>query len=149
MQCCNFWLSLILCCKFGTSYKKPNQPFLFQTFFHVINRTTGKSVSTRFYGDALVVFHHINAYEDEGHLVCDLITYKDSSLYNMFYIRNVRQDTDEFVQSNQSFYPPVCKRFVFPLNVNKVKLVQNTQTITFLNVRGNTWMLSPGFAQRI
>ncbi|TWW63888.1 Beta,beta-carotene 15,15'-dioxygenase [Takifugu flavidus] len=89
------------------------------TFFHIINRTTGKAVSTRFYGDALVVFHHINAYEDDGHLVCDLITYSDSSLYDMFYIRNVKQDTSNFVQSNQSFCPPVCKRFVFPLNVNK------------------------------
>lgn len=89
----------------------------------MINRRTGKAVSSRFYGDPLVVFHHINAYEDDGHLVCDLIAYSDSSLYDMFYIRNVRQDTSTFVQSNQSFSPPVCKRFVLPLDVNKVRSV--------------------------
>lgn len=96
---------------------------LFQTFFHVINRSTGKAVSSRFHGDALVLFHHINTYEDGGHLVCDLIAYSDSSLYDLFYIRNVRQDTSTFINSNQSFSPPVCKRFVLPLDVNKVRSV--------------------------
>lgn len=139
MQGCHFLTLRILWLKFGTSNKESNQPFLFQTFFHIVNRTTGKAVSTRFYGDALVVFHHINAYEDDGHLVCDLITYSDSSLYDMFYIRNVKQDTSNFVQANQTFCPPVCKRFVFPLNVNKVQLVQPPPTnCAFLNVWGNT-----------
>uniref|UniRef100_A0A3Q4BE69 Uncharacterized protein n=1 Tax=Mola mola TaxID=94237 RepID=A0A3Q4BE69_MOLML len=89
------------------------------TLFHIIDRKTGKAVSTRYYGDALVVFHHINAYEEDGHVVFDVITYKDSSLYDMFYIRNVRQDTSNFVESNQKFCPPVSQRFVVPLNVNK------------------------------
>lgn len=80
-------------------------------------------MSTRFYGDAMVVFHHINAYEDNGHLVFDLISYKDSSLYDMFYIKNITQDINNFVESNQkTFAPPVCKRFVLPLNVDKVEL---------------------------
>lgn len=90
--------------------------------FHVINRTTGKAVSTRFYGDAMVVFHHINAYEDAGHVVLDLISYKDSGLYDMFYIQNVKQDLSSFIKSNQSFSPPVCQRFVLPVNVNQVPL---------------------------
>lgn len=91
--------------------------------FHVINRTTGKAVSTRFYGDALVVFHHINAYEADGHLVFDLISYKDSSLYDMFYIQNLKRDMSSFVESNKnSFATPTCQRFVLPLNVNKVQL---------------------------
>lgn len=116
----------------------PTPTLLLQTLFHVINRTTGKAVSSRFYGDALVVFHHVNAYEDGGHLVCDLITYSDSSLYDMFYIRNIRQDTSTFVRSNQSFSPPVCKRFVFPLDVNKVRLVRNPPNSPRLNVWCNT-----------
>lgn len=74
----------------------------------------------------MVVFHHINAYEDGSHLVCDLISYSDSSLYDMFYIRNLRQDTSAFIQSNHTFSPPVCKRFVFPLDANKVQVVENT-----------------------
>lgn len=89
------------------------------TLFHLINRKTGKAVSTRFYGDAMVVFHHINAYEADGHVVFDLISYKNSNLYEMFYIQNMKQDTSSFIQSNKSFSLPVCQRFVLPLNVDK------------------------------
>ncbi|XP_075904663.1 beta,beta-carotene 15,15'-dioxygenase [Nelusetta ayraudi] len=90
------------------------------TLFHVINRTTGKALSTRFYGDALVVFHHINAYEEDGHLVFDMICYRDSSLYDMFYIQNFRQEISGFIETNKDiFAAPICKRFVLPLNVNK------------------------------
>lgn len=88
--------------------------------FHVIDRKTGKAVTTRFYGDALVVFHHINAYEDDGHLVFDLISYKDGSLYDVFYMQNIKQEISSFVESNKSFSPPACQRFVLPINVNKV-----------------------------
>ncbi|XP_035533296.1 beta-carotene oxygenase 1, like [Morone saxatilis] len=89
------------------------------TLFHVINRKTGKAVSTRFYGDAMVVFHHINAYEADDHVVFDLISYKDSNLYEMFYLQNLKQDTSSFIQSNKSISPPLCQRFVLPLNVHK------------------------------
>ncbi|KAM4601758.1 beta,beta-carotene 15,15'-dioxygenase isoform 2-T2 [Polymixia lowei] len=89
------------------------------TLFHLINRKTGKAVSTRYYGDALVVFHHINAYEDQGHVVFDLICYKDTNLYEMFYIENMRQDTSQFIESNKNFSPPLCKRFVLPVNIDK------------------------------
>lgn len=95
--------------------------FLFQTLFHVVDRKTGKQLTTRFYGDALVVFHHINAYEDDGHLVFDLISYKDGKLYDMFYMQNVKQDSDSFVESHKTFSQPICQRFVLPLGVHKVK----------------------------
>ncbi|XP_028255559.1 beta,beta-carotene 15,15'-dioxygenase [Parambassis ranga] len=89
------------------------------TLFHVINRVTGKATSIRFYGDALVVFHHINAYEEDGHVVFDLISYKDSNLYDMFFIQNMKQETGSFIKSNKTFSPPVCQRFVLPINVHK------------------------------
>ncbi|XP_045906740.1 beta-carotene oxygenase 1, like [Micropterus dolomieu] len=89
------------------------------TLFHVINKTTGEAVSTRFYGDALMVFHHINAYEDDGHVVFDLISYKDSNLYDIFYIKNLRQNSSSFTETNKKFSAPLCLRFVLPLSVNK------------------------------
>lgn len=76
-------------------------------------------MSTKFYTDALVVFHHINAYEDNGHVVFDMITYEDSSLYDMFYLENLRQDTEQLIE-RKVFTPPVCQRFVLPLGVDKV-----------------------------
>lgn len=70
-----------------------------------------------------MVFHHINAYEEEGHLVFDMICYADSSLYDLFYIQNFRHDINNFMQANEKrFTPPICKRFVLPLAVNEVRL---------------------------
>lgn len=67
-----------------------------------------------------MVFHHINAYETEDHVVFDLITYKDSNLYDMFYMKNLRMNTSSFIEANSKSSPPVSQRFVLPLNVNKV-----------------------------
>ncbi|CDQ90132.1 unnamed protein product [Oncorhynchus mykiss] len=90
------------------------------TLIHLVDKKTGKAVSTKFYTDALVVFHHINAYEDDGHVVFDMVTYKDSNLYEMFYLANLRKETHEFIESNNvNFSPPVCQRFVLPLTVDK------------------------------
>ena len=72
-------------------------------------------VKTKFYGDAFVVFHHINAYEENGHVVFDLITYKDSSLYDMFYIENMKKEVEE---TDKSFPVPVSQRFVIPINAD-------------------------------
>ncbi|CAL8306713.1 unnamed protein product [Merluccius merluccius] len=70
--------------------------------------------------DAMVVFHHINAYEEGDHVVMDLISYKDSSLYQMFYLDNMKQETEDILHTNQSFSPPTCKRFILPLTVDKI-----------------------------
>lgn len=117
----------------------------FQTLFHIINKKTGKAVSTRFYGDALVVFHHINAYEDDGHVVFDIIAYKDSNLYDMFYLHNIRQETSSFIETNKEFDPPVCHRFVLPLNVQKVHLDrQMPSKYTYITVNSTitAWLSS-------
>ncbi|XP_076879794.1 beta,beta-carotene 15,15'-dioxygenase [Brachyhypopomus gauderio] len=88
------------------------------TLFHVIDRRTGKVARTKFYSDAFVMFHHINAYEEDGHVVFDLITYEDNSLYDMFYLENLRQDIEEFCRANEVLCLPVCQRFVLPLDVD-------------------------------
>lgn len=89
-----------------------------QTLFHIINRKTGDAVNTKFYGDALVVFHHINAYEEDGHIVFDLISYKDSSLYDLFYIDYMKQEAPKFTETSKAFSRPVCQRFVIPVNAD-------------------------------
>ncbi|KAG1941331.1 beta-carotene oxygenase 1, like [Pimephales promelas] len=89
------------------------------TVIHLINRKTGKPVSIKYHADPFVFFHHINAYEEDGHVVFDLITYQDSNLYNMFYIHNMKQDVAEFIENNKDFSRPTCQRFVLPLNIDK------------------------------
>ncbi|MGH0115710.1 UNVERIFIED_CONTAM: hypothetical protein FKN15_046895 [Acipenser sinensis] len=85
------------------------------TLIHMIDRRTQKPVPMKFYTDALVVYHHINAYEEDGHVVCDIIAYKDSSLYDMFYLAN-RQEP---LKNNKLSSKPSCRRFVLPLQSEK------------------------------
>lgn len=121
--------------------------------FHVVDKKTGKAVSTRFHGDPLVVFHHINAYEADGHVVLDLIAYRDSNLYDMFYLRNMRQESEALVESNKDCSPPVCQRFVLPLHTSKVKPQTPTPDtpflLTLLPVVTAAVMRSPGRPRRI
>ncbi|KAG2469704.1 BCDO1 dioxygenase, partial [Polypterus senegalus] len=84
------------------------------TLIHLIDRKTKKPVSTHFFTDGLVVYHHVNAYEEEGHVVFDIIAYNDSSLYDMFYMENLKQDSKTKLSSKPNY-----RRFVLPLKCEK------------------------------
>uniref|UniRef100_A0A8D0GRU9 Beta-carotene oxygenase 1 n=1 Tax=Sphenodon punctatus TaxID=8508 RepID=A0A8D0GRU9_SPHPU len=104
-----------------------------KSWIHLIDKKTKKEVSTKFYTDAMVVFHHVNAYEEDGHVVFDIISYTDNSLYQMFYLKNLN---NEFQNHAKLTAIPVCKRFVVPLQCDKdaevgsnlVKLPSTTAT---------------------
>ncbi|KAM6177464.1 beta,beta-carotene 15,15'-dioxygenase [Erethizon dorsatum] len=87
-----------------------------KTHIHIIDQRTRKPVSTKFYTDAIVVFHHVNAYEEDGCIVFDVITYEDSSLYDLFYLANLNQD---FEESSRLTSVPTLRRFAVPLHVDK------------------------------
>nr|KAF6285275.1 beta-carotene oxygenase 1 [Myotis myotis] len=88
-----------------------------KTYIHIVNQRTGKLVSTKFYTDPMVVFHHINAYEEDGCLLFDVIAYEDSSLYNCFYLANLKQG----FEGNSRIIPvPTLKRFAVPLCTDKI-----------------------------
>ena len=72
---------------------------------------------TRYYTDPMVVFHHVNAYEEDGCLLFDVIAYEDGSLYQLFYLANLNED---FKENSRLTSVPTLKRFVLPLNVDKV-----------------------------
>ncbi|XP_032925240.1 beta,beta-carotene 15,15'-dioxygenase isoform X1 [Catharus ustulatus] len=93
-----------------------------KTWFHFIDRKTKKEVPTKFYTDAMVFFHHINAYEEDGHIVFDIIAYTDNSLYDMFYLKNLGKDFEENVKLTSI---PTCKRFVVPLQYDKDAVVDS------------------------
>nr|XP_060644458.1 beta,beta-carotene 15,15'-dioxygenase [Anolis sagrei ordinatus] len=104
-----------------------------KTWIHLIDRRTKKVISTKYYTDAMVLFHHVNAYEEDDHVVVDIICYTDNSLYQMFYLKNL----DSRFESNVRLTAiPSCKRFVLPLQCdqdseigsNLVKLPSTTAT---------------------
>lgn len=89
----------------------------FQTYIHIIDQRTRKPVPTKFYTDPMVVFHHVNAYEEDGCVVFDVIAYEDSSLYQLFYLANLNKD---FEENSRLTSVPTLRRFAVPLRVDKV-----------------------------
>lgn len=96
-----------------------------QTLIHVIDRKTGKEVEIKYYTGSMVVYHHVNAYQENGHLVFDVIAYKDSSLYDMFYLSKLKENPGK---PEENYSKPNYKRFVLPLFADKV--VQRTLWVT-------------------
>ncbi|TRY93274.1 hypothetical protein DNTS_021650 [Danionella cerebrum] len=82
------------------------------TFIHLIDRNTKKEVATKFYTGPMAVYHQINAFEDDGHVVFDVIAYDDHSLYDLFYLEKLKEQ----MSASTMYCKPKCKRFVFPLN---------------------------------
>lgn len=89
----------------------------------MIDRRTGKEIETKYYTGSMVVYHHVNAFEDDGHIVFDIIAYKDSSLYNMFYLSKLKQ-SPEF--HDDSYVKPNYRRFVLPVRSDKVNIKTNS-----------------------
>lgn len=88
-----------------------------QTLIHVIDRKTGKEVEIKYYTGSMIVYHHVNAFEEDGHLVLDVIAYKDCSLYDMFYLSKLKEDVGK---PDENYSKPNYKRFVLPLTADKV-----------------------------
>lgn len=65
----------------------------------------------------MVVYHHVNAYEEDGHLVFDVIAYEDNSLYDMFYLSKLKENIGK---PDENYSKPHYKRFVLPLTADKV-----------------------------
>lgn len=89
-----------------------------KTHIHVMERNTGRSLPIQLYTDAMVVFHHVNAYEQDGCLLVDVIAYSDSSLLDLFYLANLNQD---FAENAKLTAKPTLKRFAVPLCAEQVQ----------------------------
>lgn len=86
--------------------------YVHQTLIHLIDRKTKKEVGIKFYTDAMAVYHQVNAFEDDGHVVFDVICYDDNSLYDMFYLDKLKEQ----MGADTMYCKPKCKRFVLPLS---------------------------------
>lgn len=95
--------------------------------FILINKTTGEVTKIRYQCDEpFFVFHHINTYEDRGHLVVDLVTYKTPEIMNKMYLNKVRMN--EYGTED----PPQMTRFVLPL-VHDLQNVPEGQELVSLS----------------
>uniref|UniRef100_A0A671VQC2 Beta-carotene oxygenase 1 n=1 Tax=Sparus aurata TaxID=8175 RepID=A0A671VQC2_SPAAU len=84
------------------------------TLIHLIDRRTGKEVETKYYTGSMVVYHHVNAFEEDGHVVFDVIAYKDKGVYDMFFLSKLNKNTQD-----DAYSKPGYKRFVLPIQSDK------------------------------
>ncbi|XP_064599432.1 beta,beta-carotene 15,15'-dioxygenase-like [Liolophura sinensis] len=97
-----------------------------QNLFRIVDRRTGQEVNpkTPYLADPFFTFHHINTYEEEGHLVVDVSAYPDKKILDTFYLKNVKSEQREV-------YPePTIRRYVLPLaTYSKATSGQNLVTV--------------------
>ncbi|XP_071964304.1 carotenoid-cleaving dioxygenase, mitochondrial-like [Antedon mediterranea] len=61
-----------------------------RTYFHLIRRDTGEHLKTRYSAKAFFTLHHINAFEQDGHVVVDMCCYENVDVLNFFKIKNMK-----------------------------------------------------------
>jgi len=61
------------------------------TRFRVLRKADGEEVAT-FTADAAFAFHHVNAFERDDEIVCDIVTYPDASIIDDLYLDRLRSD---------------------------------------------------------
>ncbi|XP_056155505.1 beta,beta-carotene 15,15'-dioxygenase [Lampris incognitus] len=86
------------------------------TLIHLIDRKAGKEVGTKYYTGAMVVYHHVNAFEVDGHLIIDVIAYDDNGLYEMLYLNKMKEIDEPTVTDKCK---PTYRRFALPLHCEK------------------------------
>ena len=61
------------------------------TRFRILRKRDGKEVATCT-AEAAFGFHHVNAFERDGEVVCDIVTYPDASIVDDLYLDCLRSD---------------------------------------------------------
>uniref|UniRef100_A0A8C5BTQ3 Retinal Mueller cells isomerohydrolase-like n=1 Tax=Gadus morhua TaxID=8049 RepID=A0A8C5BTQ3_GADMO len=118
------------------------------TWFHVATRDPAAYLSShKFRTSAFNVFHHINAYEDQGFIVVDLCTWKGSDfVYNYLYLANMRAEWDKVKESAMRAPQPEVRRYVLPLDIYRVEQGKNLVSLSYttatavLRSDGTVWL---------
>ncbi|UXI19538.1 uncharacterized protein NH340_JMT05481 [Sarcoptes scabiei] len=90
--------------------------------FYVICKFTGKIVQ-KFYSAAFFYFHIINCYEEDNHIIVDLMAYENADILEKWDLNLMRQNI--YYEDNQS----VPKRFILPLSIKNSSIGENLVTL--------------------
>ncbi|GIX83477.1 beta,beta-carotene 9',10'-oxygenase [Caerostris darwini] len=90
------------------------------TRFHVVRRSDNQLLDTVYVSKGFFVFHHINAYEEDNHLIVDMCVYEQGEVVKTLYIKALE---DLFNNPKKYSEPFVSrgKRFILPLNMDEKK----------------------------
>ena len=59
--------------------------------FHVVEKDSGRVIAAK-ENKPCFSFHHVNAFEEDGHIVVDLAAYADASVIDQLYLSRLRSD---------------------------------------------------------
>ncbi|OTF82067.1 Retinal pigment epithelial membrane protein-like protein, partial [Euroglyphus maynei] len=92
--------------------------------FYVISKQNGR-ILQRYYSEPFFYFHMINSYEDNGHIVTDIMAYKNATILDKWDLHQMRKNI--YDDNNQA----VPTRFVMPIitDYNDVKIGENLVTL--------------------
>jgi len=92
------------------------------TRFHVMEKSTGKILETKYEGDAMGFYHIINAYEENGNIFLDAPFKASPTSYGAFTIANLASDPVTYQNYMMSTGPTagISKRWVLPLKVPEI-----------------------------
>ncbi|KAF7492405.1 Beta, beta-carotene 15, 15'-dioxygenase [Sarcoptes scabiei] len=90
--------------------------------FYVICKFTGKIVQ-KYYSAAFFYFHIINCYEEDNHIIVDLMAYENADILEKWDLNLMRQNI--YYEDNQS----VPKRFILPLSIKNSSIGENLVTL--------------------
>lgn len=88
--------------------------------FWVINRHTGQLVG-RFESDAFFAFHHVNAFEKDGQIICDIVAYPDAGIIESYYLNRLKDQNLELPFGN-------LRRYQIPLRGGAVTVQTISET---------------------
>ncbi|XP_036284524.1 beta,beta-carotene 9',10'-oxygenase isoform X2 [Pipistrellus kuhlii] len=88
------------------------------TRFHVVNKHTGQLLPGMYFTKPFVMFHQINAFEDQGCVVIDLCCQDNGRSLELYQLQNLRKAGEELDQVYNSAATSFPRRFVLPLHAS-------------------------------
>ncbi|ESO91118.1 hypothetical protein LOTGIDRAFT_153552 [Lottia gigantea] len=85
-----------------------------KAIFYLIRKSNGELVKTKFEADPMFVFHFVNCYEEDGHVVVDIVVYDNVLTIKELYLSHLKGNCMSTVTPDSSF-----RRFVLPLTVKE------------------------------
>uniref|UniRef100_T1KM42 Uncharacterized protein n=2 Tax=Tetranychus urticae TaxID=32264 RepID=T1KM42_TETUR len=112
----------------------------FKTRFNVIKKSNGEIIANNYVSEPFAFFHTINAYQEDGHIICDICCYQDGSIVNVLFTDKLSQISSQAAESKaesvkefQSLQSQ-ARRYVLPLNVDS----SNESSTNLIRLKGSS-----------
>ncbi|KAI3368489.1 hypothetical protein L3Q82_025505, partial [Scortum barcoo] len=118
------------------------------TWIHLATKDPADYLSShKFRTSAFNIFHHINAYEDQGFIVVDLCTWKGHDfVYDYLYLANLKEEWEEVKKAAMRAPQPEVRRYVLPLDIHREEQGKNLVSLPYstatavLHRDGTIWL---------